>query len=220
MGTADEAVVSTLKATRSGRVAVHLNGQYACTVSQALLARLRLYVGRPLSAAEAAALQAEALAERALGDAYRLLAPRQRSRAELAGRLAGRGHPPETVQRVMQQLDEGGLLNDAAFAQAYAADHRRLAGWGRERIVRELTRLGVEPATIQAAAGEPCAETDEAEQARALAILAKSTPRAPLPAARRRAYQLLLRRGFSAAVAYEAMKAWAAGGAEEPEGSV
>ena len=203
-------VVSTLKATRSGRIAVHLDGEYTCTVGDALLVRLGLYVGVSLTDEQVERLMSEASAERALSDAHRLLAHRARARAELATRLAAKGHSDQVVQRVLAQLQEGGLLNDEAFARAYVADGRRLRGWGTQRIARELARLGADPAAVQAALSDTGADQQADELQRALQVLSKLRPSAPAEAARRRAYQLLLRRGFSTTVAYGAVRRWSA----------
>jgi len=204
------AVVSALKATRSGRVAVHLDGTYACTVGEGLLVRLGLFAGQSLTDEQVERLKSEASAERALADAHRLLAHRPRARAELGARLASKGHPEQAVRHALARLEEQGLLDDHAFARAYVADRRRLAGWGAERIARELARLGTTPAAVQAALAEGGGD-DQDELQRALQILSRpQRVGAPPEAARRRAYQLLLRRGFSTSVAYAAVRRWVA----------
>jgi regulatory protein len=204
------AVVSALKATRSGRVAVHLDGAYVCTVGEALLVRLGLFAGRSLTDEQVELLHSEAAAERALADAHRLLAHRPRARAELAARLVAKGHPQQAVQHALARLQERGLIDDAAFARAYVADRRRLHGWGTDRIARELARLGADPAAVQAALTDGAGGGEEEELQRALQLLSKQRPSAPPQAAKRRAYQLLLRRGFSTTVAYAAVRRWAA----------
>ena len=211
------AVVSTLKATRSGRIAVHLDGEYACTVGDALLVRLGLYVGLSLTDEQVEELRSEASAERALSDAHRLLGHRARARAELGARLAARGHSEPVVQRVLAHLQADGLLDDEAFARAYVADGRRLRGWGTERIARELGRLGADPAAVQAALSDAGANAQADELQRALQALSKQRPGAPAEAARRRAYQLLVRRGFSTTVAYDAVRQWSASMSADPE---
>jgi regulatory protein len=204
------AVVSALKATRSGRVAVHLDGAFFCTVGEALLVRLGLFAGRSLTDQQVQLLQGEASAERALADAHRLLAHRPRACAELGARLAAKGHPEQAVQRALSQLQEGGLVDDAAFARAFVADRRRLNGWGSERIARELVRLGTDPAAVQAALTSSAGGGEEDELQRALQLLSRRGPSAAPQTAKRRAYQLLLRRGFSTTVAYAAVQRWAA----------
>jgi len=205
-------VVTALRAGRRGRISVFVDGVFVCGVSEALLARRRLYQGLELDDAEVEALRCDASAERIVGDAHRLLAQRQRSREELRRRLLQKEHPEEAVEQALVRLESEGLLDDRAFAEAFVADKRRLGGWGAERIRRGLADLGVAPEIIALVLGQP--DGDE-ELERALAILRRGgPPRPPLEAARRRAYAALQRRGFAGAVCYAAVRRWS-----EPSGS-
>jgi regulatory protein len=199
-------VVTALRAGRRGRISVFVDGAYHCSVSEVLLAKRRLYQGLELDDGDLEALRRDASAERILGDAHRLLAQRQRSREELRRRLLQKEHTDEAIAAVVSRLEDDGLLDDRAFAEAFVADKRRLGGWGVERIRRGLAELGVAPETIDLALGEA---DDAAELERALAILDRGgPPRPPLEAARRRAYAALQRRGFSGTVCYKAVKRW------------
>ena len=199
-------VVTALRAGRRGRISVFVDGVYACSVSEALLARHRLYQGLELDDADLESLRQQASGERVLGDAHRLLAQRQRSREELRRRLLQKDHTEEAVATALERLAEDGLLDDRAFAEAFVADKRRFDGWGAERIRRGLVELGVSADTIALALGEADAD---AELERALEILRRSGPlRPPLEGARRRAYAVLQRRGFAGPVCYAAVKRW------------
>lgn len=199
-------VVTALRATRRRDVALHVDGEYVCVVSDALVAQWRLFKGRELDEAQVAAIRVAATRERVMADAYRLLGHRARSAHELRQRLLAKEHQEATIDDALERLSADGLLDDAAFARSYVADKRRLASWGAERIRRGLRALGVEPAIIDQAVG---AEPADDEVARALIVLRKrGAPREPLDAARRRAFQALQRRGFSSAVAYAALRLW------------
>ena len=150
--------VSALRATKRGRIALHVDGEFVCTVTEALIARHHLFAGRQLSAAEVEALRAEAAAARVLADAYRLLGHRARSQAELHRRLLDKGHAADEVASVLERLTAEGLLDDAAFARAFAADKRRLSRWGSERITRALAQAGVADEHIRAALTATTAE--------------------------------------------------------------
>lgn len=207
------AVVTALRAARRGRVAVHADGEYLCTVSEALVARRHLFKGLELGDDDVAELKRAASAEVIAADAFRLLGHRARSRAELERRLLDKGHDEATVATLLERLVADGLVDDAAFARSYVADKRKLAGWGEGRIRRGLAALGVAPAVIDGAlAAAPGGDAAGAELERALAVLRKlGPPRPPLEAARRRAYQALQRRGFSGETAYAAVRRWSAG---------
>jgi regulatory protein len=209
-------VVTALRATRGGRVAVHVDGSFVCSVGDSFVARWRLYQGRELDDDALIELRDQASAEGVLADAYRLLGHRARSRDELRRRLLQKAHDDDAVEAALQRLIDDGLLDDAEFARSYVADKRGLSGWGAERIRRGLAGLGVDQAIIDVALGAPATgEGDDAEVERAVAALRRrGAPEPPLDAARRRAYQTLLRRGFSTAVAYAAVRRWSG---EEPD---
>jgi regulatory protein len=199
-------VVTALRAGRRGRISVFVDDAYVCSVSEALLAKRRLFKGLALDDDDVETLRQEASAERVLGDAHRLLAQRQRSREELRRRLLQKGHTERAVTGVLERLARDGLLDDRAFAEAFVADKRHLGGWGAERIRRGLAQLGVPPEVVADVLDEA---DDESELERALAILRRSgPPRPPLEAARRRAYATLQRRGFAGTVCYAAIKRW------------
>ena len=203
--------VTALRATRrEGRVSVHVDGRFVAVVGQSFVVTHGLFVGLEVSSERLEALRTDAGADRILADAYRLLAHRARSRAELAARLLAKGHDEPAVLTVVDRLNGEGLVDDRAFAAAFVADKRRLAGWGAGRMARELERLGVEADIIQALLPDtPAASADEL--ARARAILERRGPaRPPLEPARKRAFDHLVRRGFSTAVAYAAVREWSA----------
>lgn len=209
-------VVTALRATRRGGVALHVDGEYACVVSESLVARWRLFKDRELTADDVAEIKAASSAERIMGDAYRLLGHRARSTEELRRRLIAKEHDEAAVADALERLTADGFLDDAAFARSYVADKRRLDGWGAERIRRGLRELGVDAPTIDEALGEGAAD-DGTELDRALAVLRKrGTPEQPLDAARRRAFQALQRRGFSSPTAYAAVRIWVEGPAHRP----
>ena len=85
-------VVTALRASRRGNVAVHVDGSFVCSVSDAFVARWHLYQGRELDDDALAQLRGQASAERVIADAYRLLGHRVRSRHELGQRLLQKGH--------------------------------------------------------------------------------------------------------------------------------
>lgn len=206
-------VVTALRATRRGRVAVHVDGEFLCAVSDAAVARWRLYKGRELDGYAVAQLLVDASAELVLADAYRLLGHRSRSEHELSRRLLAKGHAPDAVQAAVERLKQDGLLDDAAFARSFVADKRRLSGWGTQRIRRGLAEAGVSQGHAEAALAElvdaEAGDPEGAELERALLVLRKRAGSArPDEAAKRRAYQALLRRGFISGVAYAAVRAW------------
>ncbi len=202
-------VVTRLVVAPGGRVVVHVDGEALGKVSETLAARWHLVVGLELNEEDLARLRAAAAADRARADGYRLLEQRARSHADVSSRLRARGHDEAAVAAAVDELTAAGLLDDADFARRYVADKRALNAWGTVRLRRGLLELGVDREVIEAALATDDPGGEAQEVARALELLRRrGAPQPPLDPARRRAYQTLLRKGFAAAVAYAAVRAW------------
>ncbi|HEY7623037.1 MAG TPA: regulatory protein RecX [Solirubrobacteraceae bacterium] len=144
--------------------------------------------------------------EHALDVAYRYLGHRDRTVAEMRGRLDAEGVQPAVVEEAVAELERQGYLDDARYARRFAEDRRTIDAWGTERIERRLLAVGVDPALIAAALDERGA-TEELEAA--LAVLRRRFPNAPSDdRIRERALGLLVRRGYELDLAYDAVRAF------------
>ncbi len=201
--------VTALRAARAGALELEVEGRVVCTMSSSLAAELQLQVGAELDGAALNEVCRRAALEAATAQALGLLKRRARSRSELVGRLRAQGHNDSVVEEVVTRLSTSGLVDDADFARRYAADKHTLNGWGVVRIRRGLSALGVEEELIVAALAERGLDDLDREVERAVTILLrKGAEEASSDAAQRRAYQLLLRRGFSSEVALAAVRRW------------
>ena len=104
----------------------------------------------------------------------------------------------------MAELSESGILDDGRYAQRFTEDRRELQGWGRDRIEQDLTRRGIPPELIEPALA---AQSREAELEAARGLLAQRFEHLEDDRARNRAWQLLVRRGYDAELAYDAVRA-------------
>lgn len=134
--------------------------------------------------------------------ALKALARKERTELEMAEWLRTRGVAEAQIEGVLSHLIETGAVDDARYAERFAADKRELAGWGAERIREALEVRGVASHHIDAAVA---AESAEAELERAVQLLEISDNRLDSDAERARALALLTRRGFPAELAYEAI---------------
>src|SRR5215217_9488920 len=89
--------------------------------------------------------------ERAIDLAYRAVARRDLTVAELRTRLERRHVPPEAVDDAVAELQETGFIDDARYARQFAEDKRELDQWGTERIASDLRRRGVAAQLIDGA---------------------------------------------------------------------
>ncbi len=147
--------------------------------------------------------------QRALDLAYKALNRRDRTVVELRGYLEGKLVEPAAIDNAIAELEQGGFLDDARFAQRFAEDKRTLERWGTERIERELARRGVPPDLVETALAQ---QDREGELDSALALLAEKVREPPADdRARDRAWRMLVRKGYAPELAYDAVRAHAAG---------
>jgi regulatory protein len=141
-----------------------------------------------------------------------------RSRAQLAGVLARKGVPDSAAQTVLDRFAEVGLVDDAAFAQAWVESRHRGRGLSRRALAHELHARGVEPPDRDAALASIDAES-EAAAARALVDRKLAGTRGLEPPARmRRLSSMLARKGYPGGVAMRVVReALAADGAVAAE---
>ncbi len=145
----------------------------------------------------------------ALQLAFAYLNRRERTALEVAEHLARRGCQPKEIDDALALLREEGYVDDARYARLFAQDKRELDQWGGERIRRTLVERGVERDLIaEALAGEPA----EGELQRALALLERRFSSPPSDRRERdRAIGMLVRKGYDADLALDALAAYARG---------
>ena len=120
----------------------------------------------------------------------------------------------QAIDDAVAELTAAGFLDDARYARRFAEDKRQLEQWGSDRIARDLRRRGIAPDLIEAAL---CDRSREAELDTALLVLERRFPAAPGDDRERdRAWRLLVRRGYDAELAYEAVRALERRGARRP----
>lgn len=137
----------------------------------------------------------------------RLLDTRARSRRELEAALRAKGVPDDDARAVLDRYAELGLIDDRELARAMVADRHRERGLGRRALLRELERRGIDP---ELAAGAAAVIDRESERMRAEQLVRKRLPRlvgAPAAVRDRRLLGLLMRKGYDATVAFEAIRA-------------
>lgn len=197
-----------------GRYNLHLDGRFALGLDGAAVVAAGLSVGMELSEAELEDLR-HTEAERRLWDAaLRFLAPRPRSRAEVRRRLltprpsrnpdrVRQAPDAEAVERVLDRLQEQGLLNDAQFAAFWVESRDRFSPRGSRAIAQELRQRGVSREMVDEAA------TPEQDEERALAAgrrRLRSLAGLDFAEFRAKLGPFLLRRGFGYEVAREAVR--------------
>ena len=136
----------------------------------------------------------------------RLLTAGPRTRAQLASALRRRRVPDEIAEAVLGRFAEVGLIDDAAFAQAWVETRHHGRGLARRALSAELRQRGVAADEVSAAVGS-LGDADELATARRLVAkrLAASRGR-PLPARVRHLVGILARKGYPAGLAYQVVR--------------
>lgn len=134
--------------------------------------------------------------------ALRSLALRAHSEQEIVDKLTRAGFEERAIAAAMAELSKYGLVNDAQFADDWVQQRAR-RGMGSYRIAQELRHKGIDSETAQ----EAIDAIDEEEALRvateqAVRFLGRGNP----DTAKRRAYDSLLRRGYSYSMARTALE--------------
>lgn len=140
--------------------------------------------------------------DESLSLALKALSRKERTVAEMGSWLQARGVDSEEVEAVVSYLAEDGTLDDRRFAVRYAEDKRELSGWGEDRIRLALMQRGVAEDHI----AEALEAGDEDEVGRAIAVLRGRGSSLSDALERNKAFGFLVRRGYNAEVAYEAVR--------------
>lgn len=134
--------------------------------------------------------------------AFRLLARRERSRAELQALLDPRGNEREVVTALLDELQQQGWLSDARLAEQMVSARRSRAGAARIRL--ELRRRGLDAEAVSAATEG----LEAGDLATATALWRRRFGSPPADRAERdRQFRFLVARGFSRSVAAKVLRA-------------
>lgn len=174
------------------RILVYLEGDDPLRITENELLRFGLYTGLDISPETVVELKKSAAGSETRARAANMISARAMSKRELTRRLRDKGAAEEDAAAAADWLEGIGALDEAAYAAALVR-HYSAAGYGEARLRDELYRRGV-PRELwdEALAAAPPAEETIAR------VLASKMKGAPLDEkARRRLYDMLLRRGFS-----------------------
>lgn len=136
---------------RRGRVDVYLDGRRAFDLTSAGVARHGLRAGLQLDATRIAAIEESERRRAALDAAVATLARGPRSQRDLHARVRRRTGDPALADEVLRKLQAAGLVDDAAYADAYVDRRLRQRPGGRRLLVQELRAKGVAAETARAA---------------------------------------------------------------------
>jgi regulatory protein len=200
-------VITALKPQqkRRQRLAVFVDNEFFAGIDREVAAQLRLQVGDAVETRDLAKMLEREEEVRAREKCLRWLEAHTRTRRELADRLRRLEVAPAIAARVLDRLEQTGLLNDAALAKSMAQERLRGGSVGKRRLRSELIKRGMDRETVESTL-ETVGEGDEGASCLALAQRkAAAYRRLPLEIGRRRLVGFLARRGFGLEDIYRAV---------------
>jgi regulatory protein len=136
----------------------------------------------------------------------RLLSFSPRTRAQLADAMRRKGVADDVAEGVLGRYTEVGLIDDAAFAQAWVQSRHAGRSLGRRALAAELRQRGVADDTVKEAVEELAPEQEESA-ARELVAKRMAATRGLDPVKRtRRIVGVLARKGYSGGLAYQLVR--------------
>ncbi|MDR2649117.1 MAG: RecX family transcriptional regulator [Clostridiales bacterium] len=197
-------LITKLERQKRGRNrwSVHLDGEFAFSLNEVDLLYYKLREGVEISRERFEYIRDQVVLTQAGQKALDYLARRPRTVKEVEQKLSD-DYAPDIIARVMDMLYEYKYIDDASYAAQYVKE-RVSAGYGPYKIEWELRGRGVGQELIDAAL-EQAAGPQIRIAAAALRARYKNKPVLD-EKEKSRAFSFLLRRGFDADTAYEALR--------------
>ena len=138
--------------------------------------------------------------------ALNALAPRAKSRGELASHLKRRGIEEDVAVEVLDRLEKSGLVNDLEFARAWASSRMRAKNLSKRVIANELREKGVTGDLIAIALDEINSDLEYRAALELRMRKARSLARFDEDVRERRLVSALQRKGFNFSVISAVLK--------------
>jgi regulatory protein len=198
--------ITDLKAGKSlkrQRSNVYLNGRFAFSLDNEVIAREKLKVGSQLSSEEIKKLGGADRSQLCLNSAFKFLSYRPRSEAETRERLKRKGYESQEIDKTITELKRIKLINDETFAEFWKENRTTFKPRSQRIVGMELRRKGVESEIIKQAVSQ----IDDADSAYRVALTrARTLSLSDYQAFRQKLGGYLQRRGFNYGVINNTIK--------------
>jgi regulatory protein len=132
--------------------------------------------------------------------------------------LRKREIPDEAAEEVLSRFEDVGLIDDAAFADAWVESRHHGRGLARRALVRELRTKGVDSAVIDEAVGQLDSEQEEETARELVARKLRSTRGLDRDKRLRRLAGMLARKGYGEGMALRVVRQALEAEGEDTEG--
>lgn len=191
---------------RRGFTQLYIDGEPAVKVDTETLVRFKLKPGDEITDERLRELIEASNAHRAQEKALYLLERRNHSKKELRDKLVRAEISKEAAQAAADHMEELGLVNDEAYARAYARELFLRKRYGKTRVRQELRLKGIDPELIEELLEEYGGEEEALENIQAVLERKYATWQED-EKIRHRAFAALQRLGYSYELIRRAMAA-------------
>lgn len=183
---------------------IFADGEYLISLPPELIERFKIEVGAQIDEQQIKTLSEAALVRRARERLLYSLDRRLHSEKELREKLR-QNYPPHIIDAAINELSRLGLVDDEAFARAFADQRLHINKKGPYAIVSELILKGVDKMLARRVVDELTSDCDD-EYTAALSVAEKYKKDLDTPKGKQRLYAALARRGFGYSVVKRVMQ--------------
>jgi regulatory protein len=188
----------SVQSRRRDRVSVFVDGAFAFGVSDEVAVRHGLGSGVTVGRELLEAVRHDEAVASCKRVALHFISYRMRSEAEVRRRLKKEDAGHDVIDSVVANLREIGLIDDAAFADAFARDAVQVKKWGPHRIARGLRQAGLGDEHVEHALAQLRHVIEDGDLVRKVAGKRwdQLSGVSDLKKRKKRVYDYLARRGF------------------------
>ena len=178
------------------RRSVFIDGKFAFGLDEEVLYKFGLKKGESLTQQQIKKITKEERKKEAKDVALKFLSFSRRTEKQVKEKLRKKEFDEKTINSTIDKLKEFDLINDFEFATSWVKDRLAFKPRGKRLLKQELWKKGIRKDIIERVTEELCQD----EEKKALELVEKIKKRyknLEPQVAKRRMYNLLLRRGFS-----------------------
>lgn len=139
----------TIQKRNKERYSIFVDEAFLLGVAESTLLKFRLSKGAEITTSLFRKLQREEGRFAVKSYFLKLLGNRAHARRELRTKALRKDYPDEVIENVLDELQDDNLIDDAAFAEKFAADKNKLNSWGPAKIRAHLLKKGIAHNVIQ-----------------------------------------------------------------------
>lgn len=130
------------------KVSVFIDSVFSFGITKEELIKLKLSENKEISQEEINKIKNHIIFEKAKNRSFKILSFRQYSKLELKNKLLAELFPNDIVDKVIELLENYKYINDFEFTKSYIKNRYITKGYGINKIIFELKRLGINETDI------------------------------------------------------------------------